>query len=106
MVVGEMVRADGGGPLMKIISRWNDQAHCVWVDQRGVIHRRDFDVNRLSPFWLTIGPRTTWPEITQIDLIAIDREERKAASAREASKKAAKRARRSNKLKRRSDAAA
>ena len=66
MHVGHMVRAEGGGPLMKILSKWNGQAHCAWVDQRGNIHYRDFEMDQLLPFWLATGPRTTWPEITDM----------------------------------------
>jgi uncharacterized protein YodC (DUF2158 family) len=66
MQVGEMVRADGGGPMMKIVDKSNGHAECVWFDQRGAIHRRTYEMGELSPFWLSIGPRTAWPEITDL----------------------------------------
>jgi uncharacterized protein YodC (DUF2158 family) len=63
---GDMVRADGGGPLMKILEKQNGAAFCVWIDQAGSIHAQYFEFNRLSPFWLFTGPKTTWPEVTDL----------------------------------------
>jgi uncharacterized protein YodC (DUF2158 family) len=101
-----MVRADGGGPLMKIIDTDRGEARCIWFDQRGAVHVRRFDMDRLNPFWLSTGPKSLWPDITQIDLIAIEKEEREAAESRKAGRKAARKQRRSNKTKRRADATA
>jgi uncharacterized protein YodC (DUF2158 family) len=62
---GEMVRA-GGGRLMKISDINDDVAECVWFDGRGTIHVREYDVDRLDPFWLSTGPKSLWPEVNDI----------------------------------------
>ncbi|QOZ52867.1 hypothetical protein XH90_16975 [Bradyrhizobium sp. CCBAU 53338] len=58
----------------------------------------------MTPLWLSLSPKTTWPDISQIDVITIEKEERDAASARKAtraaSRKAARKARRSNRIRR------
>lgn len=96
---GEMVRADSGGPLMKIVDKSHGEAQCVWFDNRGAVHHRSFDMDSLSPLHLVVSPRSTWPDITQIDLIEIEKEERAAAASRKAANKAARKQRRSNKIK-------
>jgi uncharacterized protein YodC (DUF2158 family) len=103
---GEMVRADGGGPLMKIVDKRNGEARCVWFDQRGSIHSQYFEMDRLSPFWLSTSPKSLWPDITQIDLIAIEQEERVAAKVRKVNRRNSKKAKRSNKISRRRNVAA
>ena len=68
---GDMARA-GSGRLMKISTITNDVAECVWFDNRGTIHARDFEVDALKPFWLSATPRSLWPEINDMpdDLVA------------------------------------
>ena len=61
---GGMARADGR--LVKISSISNDVAECVWFDNRGNIHARDYEVAALNPFWLSAAPRTLWPEINEM----------------------------------------
>ena len=95
-----MVVPTGGGPLMKIVDKDRGEARCVWFDNRGAIHHRNFDMDRLSPLHLVVGPKSTWPDITQVDLIQIEKEEREAAQARRVSRKAARKARRSLRIKR------
>lgn len=85
---------------MKIVDKDRGEARCVWFDNRGAIHHRNFDMDRLSPLHLVVGPKSTWPDITQVDLIQIEKEEREAAQARRVSRKAARKARRSLRIKR------
>jgi uncharacterized protein YodC (DUF2158 family) len=94
---GDMARA-GSGRLMKISTITNDVAECVWFDNRGAVHTRDFDVDSLKPFWLSATPRSLWPEINDMPdqlVAAMDA----AADAKRKAK--ATKARMSNKLKRR-----
>lgn len=97
--VGQMVRAGGSAP-MKVVDISNDIAECVWIDGNGVIRRRFHEIDHLTPFWMSLGPKSLWPDMSQIDLIEIEREERAAAAQRKAQRDAAKKAKKSNKLKR------
>jgi uncharacterized protein YodC (DUF2158 family) len=94
-----MVRA-GGSAAMKVVDISNNVAECIWIDGNGAIRRRFHYLDQLTPFWMTMGAKSLWPDITQIDLIAIEQEERQAVTERQATRRAAKRARRSNKIKR------
>jgi len=102
-----MVRNDGGGPLMKIVGRWHSEAHCIWIDTRGSIHSQYFEMDQLSPFWLSTSPRSLWPDVSQIaeieeqDTIVLPAG-RHAAKARKANRQN----RRSNKIRRRVNVAA
>jgi uncharacterized protein YodC (DUF2158 family) len=98
MRYGEMVRIDGSGPLMKIVGERSGEARCVYFDQTGAIHSRYVNFDRLTPFWLSTGPKSLWPDITQIDMIEIEREERDARLARKAAKKLSRKSRRSNRI--------
>lgn len=100
---GQMVRVGGSAP-MKVIDISEGVAECIWIDGAGKICRRFHDVDQLTPFWMSLGPKSLWPDITQIDLIEIEKEERQAAADRKASRKAAKKSRRSNKIKSRTAA--
>lgn len=101
--VGQMVRV-GGSAAMKVIDISGGIAECIWIDGNGRIRRRYHHVGELTPFWMSLGPKSLWPETTHADLIAIEKEERAASNARKATRRAAKRARRSNKVKGRSAA--
>jgi uncharacterized protein YodC (DUF2158 family) len=92
----EMVRA-GGGRLMKIADISNDVATCVWFDNRGTIHVRDFDLNILDPFWLATGPRSIWPEVNDMPDEVAAEADRAAAQRR---KDKARKPRASRKIKR------
>jgi uncharacterized protein YodC (DUF2158 family) len=84
---GQMVRA-GGGRLMKIAVISNDVAECVWFDGRGTIHVREFDVDRLDPFWLSTGPRSLWPEINDMpDAVAAAADEAAAQRRKDKARK-------------------
>jgi hypothetical protein len=98
-----MVRAGSSAPML-IVSTDRGVALCVFVDGNGIIRERHHHVDQLTPLWLSLSPKTTWPESGNLDLVAIEREEREARASRKASQKAARKARRSNKI-RRSDAA-
>lgn len=99
MRIGEMVRADGGPP-MKLVGVDAGEAECIWIDSEGSIRRRFCDASRLTPMWMTLGPKSLWPEGGNLDAVEIAREERAAASEKSRERKAAKKARRSNKTKR------
>ncbi|WP_246783594.1 hypothetical protein [Bradyrhizobium sp. CCBAU 21365] len=85
---------------MKIIDQSHGEAQCVWFDNRGTVHRRSFDVDSLAPLRLVVSPRSTWPEITQIDVIQIEKEQRDVAASRRSARAAARKSRRSNRIKR------
>ena len=84
---GDMARASSGR-LMKICDISNDIALCLWFDGRGAIHEREYDIDALRPFWLSVGPRTLWPEVNQIPdepfatTAALARKQRRAAAKR------------------------
>lgn len=99
-MIGRMVRAGGSQP-MKVADISDGIARCILVDSEGRIHRRFHHVDQLSPLWLSLQPKSLWPEITQIDVIAIEHEEEVAAAQRKAQRRAGKKAKRSNKIKRR-----
>jgi hypothetical protein len=89
-----MVRG-GGGRLMKIFDISNDVALCAWINNRGEILTREFDIEHLDPFWLS-GPRSLWPEINDMpDEVAAAADE---AAARRKDK--ARKPRESRKIKR------
>jgi uncharacterized protein YodC (DUF2158 family) len=95
-----MVR--GAGPPMKVAHIGTDgMAECIFVDSNGDIRHRFHHVDNLTPMWLSLQPRSAWPEITQLDQIANQREERLALQAKEAERRASKKSKRSNKIKRR-----
>lgn len=100
-----MVRA-GGSPPMLVVGRENGMTECVFIDGAGVIRHRTHPDGSIVPLWLSLSPRTTWPETSQLDLIAIENEERVAAEDRRKSRRAARKAKRSNKIKGRKHAAA
>jgi hypothetical protein len=98
--IGDMVRA--AGPPMKLVGFAADgSARCLLIDQDGAIRYRYHDLKHLMPMWQSLQPRCLWPETGQLDLLEIDKEERAAQAARAAERKAAKKSRPSNKLKRR-----
>ncbi len=99
-MIGAMVRAGGSQP-MKVVGISGDVVECVLVDGNGIIRRRYHSADQLSPLWLSLQPKSLWPEITQLDVMAIAREEREATEAKKAERRAAKKSRRSNKIKRR-----
>jgi hypothetical protein len=97
--VGVMVR-DGGSQPLKVVDLHNYIAECVYIDDDGVLRRRFREVGALSPLWLSLQPRSFWPDVNQFDLYAIEQEERAAAEARRIQRKAAKKSKRSNKIRR------
>lgn len=101
-MIGAMVRAGGSQP-MKVVGISGGVVECVLVDGNGIIRRRYHSADQLSPLWLSLQPKSLWPEITQIDVMAIEREEREATEAKQAERRAAKKSRRSNKIKRKAE---
>ena len=97
--LGQMVRA-GGSAAMKVIDISDGVAECIWIDGNGGIRRRFHVVRDLVPMWLSLGPQSLWPEITDLDLPEIEEEERRAKLERALKAKASKKAKRSNKIKR------
>ena len=61
---GRMARA--GGRLIKICSIDKDLAQCMWFDNRGRVHSREYDVDALTSFEMSARPRSLWPEINQM----------------------------------------
>lgn len=104
IAAGNMVR-HGGGPVMKVADVFNGMVRCIMFDGRGQIRQRFFYEDQLTPLWLTLQPRSLWPDPGQLDLIEIEREERAAAEQRRLAKRASKVSHRSNKIKRRKTAA-
>lgn len=76
------------------------QAECLLIDGRGDIRHRYYHIDQLTPLWLSLQPKSCWPEITQLDLIANQREEMLDLQAKEGRRRAAKKGKRSNRLKR------
>jgi hypothetical protein len=99
-MIGRMVRAGSSQP-MKVVNLSDGIAKCILVDSSGFIRRRFHPVDDLTPLWLSLQPRSLWPEITQVDILSIDKEERAAAASKKERQRLAKRAKRSNKIKRR-----
>ena len=97
--IGQMVRV-GGSAAMKVINITNGIAECWWIDGSGSVRTRFHDVSQLTPMWMSLGPKSLWPEVTQLDLIEIEKEEQAAVEDRKARKKAAVKSKRSNKAKR------
>ena len=97
--LGQMVRV-GGSAAMKIIDISDGIAECIWIDGNGGIRRRFHVVRDLIPMWMSLGPQSLWPEITDLDLLEIEEEERRAKLERALKAKASKKAKRSNKIKR------
>ncbi|MCA6103938.1 hypothetical protein [Bradyrhizobium australafricanum] len=99
-----MVRAGNSAPML-IVEQDGGTATCVFVDSNGSIRKRSCFLDQLTPLWLSLSPKTTWPDTSQIDQISIEKEEREAAAARKVARQAARKARRSNRIKRGRDAA-
>jgi hypothetical protein len=98
-MIGQMVRAGSSQP-MKVIGVTDGIAKCILVDSNGIIRRRFHHIDQLSPLWLSLQPRSLWPETTHIDILAIDQEERAAAASKKERQRLAKKSKRSNKIKR------
>jgi uncharacterized protein YodC (DUF2158 family) len=106
IAAGNMVR-HGGGPVMKVADVFNGMVRCIMFDGRGQIRQRFYYEDQLTPLWLSLQPRSLWPDPGQLDLIEIDREEKAAKAEREkirASKKKCRPAKASKKIKRKSAA--
>jgi hypothetical protein len=99
---GEMVRR-GGGPVMRVADIFNDMARCILVDGHGRIGQRFHYVGDLTPLWLTLQPKSLWPDPGQLDALEIEREERAATQAKKIKNAASKKAKASRKIKRRSN---
>ena len=91
---------------MLVVGRDGGMTNCIFIDGAGAIRHRCHPSGSLTPLWLSLSPKTAWPETSHVDLVAIEEEERQAVASRKAERKAARKAKRSNKLKRHGDAAA
>lgn len=100
---GQMVRA-GGSAAMKVVDISDGIAECLWIDGNGTIRRRFHSVGDLVPMWMSLGPQSLWPEITDLDLIEIEEEERRAKIERALKAKASRKSKRSHKVKRKAAA--
>lgn len=100
MVVGDMVLGAGSMPMLLLDVAADGVAECLMIDQEGHVRRRFCDAKMLRTVREMMQPRSCWTETRQVDLIAIEKEEREAAEARRQQRRAARKARRSLKLKR------
>lgn len=85
---------------MRIVDLFDGMARCISVDQHGTLRQHFHYVGDLMPLEVVIGARSTWPEMTHLDLREIEDEERQASAERQKRERAARKARRSNKIKR------
>lgn len=89
---GNMARA--GGRLLKICGIESDVAECVWFDNRGRLHVRDYEIEALSPLEISSRPRSLWPEINempdhiveQLDAVAAERRRKRFSKPRRSNK--------------------
>lgn len=96
---GQMVRR-AGGPPMRVLDVFNGMVRCVTFDGRGFIRQRFFYEDQLTPLWLSLQPRSLWPEAGNLDLIESEREYQAALEDRRKAKAAARKPRTSNKIRR------
>lgn len=47
MKIGDVVRANNGGPKMTINRMFGNTAICIWFDDVGVLHEQQFAVSKL-----------------------------------------------------------
>lgn len=97
---GVMVRADASPPML-VVDIWDGIARCWLVDGAGALRTRFYPVADLTPLWLSLSPRSLWPDITHIDLLQAEADGVRAAQERVLARRRAKRARRSLKIQRR-----
>jgi uncharacterized protein YodC (DUF2158 family) len=96
---GGVVRTDGSPPML-VASFHGPMVQCWFVDGAAVLRKRFYDIDSLTPLEVSLSPKSLWPDITQLDLLEIEAEERKAREEAKIAKRKAKRAKRSQKLKR------
>jgi len=101
MNIGEMVRAGASQPMKIIAISPHGIARCILVDSNGFIRWRYHPILDLTPLWLSLQPRSLWAETTQVDAIAVAREEEAAAALKQKQRRLAKRQKRSHKIRRR-----
>jgi hypothetical protein len=85
---------------MKVAYIRDGYAECIFIDSHGAVRIRFVHVGQIRPMWQALQPRSLWPEVTQLDQIANEREERQILREKEEARRSAKRAKRSNKIKR------
>lgn len=95
---GSMVRCDGR--LMRVLQTFHDFTRCVWIDGHGNIRSRWFESDRLMSIEAAYRPRSLWPEPGQLEALETEREEQAARTEAVAAKAAARKAKRSNKIRR------
>lgn len=102
MVVGQMVIAHQR--LMKVVDIDGDTAALKFIDIDGEVRLRFASVASLTSLWAATRPRAVWPEGGDLDVLLAEQQEREAAAIKKAERKvrekAARKARRSNKIKR------
>ncbi len=81
-------------------------ATCLLIDLEGIVRERFVYFSHLKPMREALQPRCCWPESGHLDLIEIEREERAAAEVRRLQRRAARKAKPSNKAFRRNPVAA
>lgn len=80
---GEMVRSNFGAP-MKLVQIEDGIGECLLIDGEGVVRRRFVSVTSLNTVRESLRPKSLWPEISHVDLLAIEEEERIARNAKRA----------------------
>lgn len=99
MRVGEMVKADGVGPL-KITDIDNGIAELLIINDFGQIQFVYAEVKALRTMREVFNARSRWPEMRHLDEIELAEEERRARNEKRAKAKKAKKPKESKKLKR------
>jgi len=94
-----MVRR-GGGPPMRVADIFNGMVRCIMFDGRGFIRQMFFYEDQLTPLWLSLQPRSLWPEAGNLDMIESEREHLAVLEERRRAKASARKSRSSNKIRR------
>ncbi|MCO5129287.1 MAG: hypothetical protein M9932_01815 [Xanthobacteraceae bacterium] len=100
MRVGEMVKADGIGPL-QVVAIDNGVAELLIIDGFGQIRFIYADLKALRPMRDVFNVRSCWPELRRIDEAELAEEERRARLEKRAKAKKARKSKASKKIKRR-----
>ena len=95
---GEMVRGDGR--LMRVVQTFHQFARCAWVDSHGGIRSKWFERNGLASLESCYRPRSAWPDPGELEALEFEREQQAARAEAVATKAAARKLRRSNKIRR------
>jgi hypothetical protein len=105
LISDDMVKGDGTAPMRLLRIASDGIAECLVVDGDGIIRRHFHHARNLRAMRDVFQPRTCWPETSSFDLVDIEKEELAAALSRRLQRNTARKAKRSNKIKRKSPVA-